>query len=114
MVKSTVAPCSPAEARRWATGGVAFSPGEGQVLLYAGHRPFGVYVLLEGRLRCLKTKGGRTRVMGRIEAPATVGRGLLRTGLPSPVTIQTSGKTRVVFLAPDVLASMESRGEATI
>lgn len=108
-IQQAVAPLTPAEARRWAQGGLAFSLGPNQVLLYEGHRPFGVYVLLQGRLRCLSLKAGRVRLVGEAAAPVVVGRRLLRQAVPSPVRVQTVGASRVAFLAPAAVALLEAK-----
>lgn len=107
-VQQTVTPLTSVEARRWRRAGPSYVLGPDQVLLYEKHRPFGVFVLLRGRLRCLSSTSGRVRVVGEVAAPAVVGRRLLRQAAPSPVRVQAIGTPEVVFVSPAAVALLDA------
>lgn len=90
---------SPEDVRRWAARGIAYEAAAGQVLVYAGHRPWGLFAVLSGSLRLVREGADRRREAGSLSAPVLLGEFQRASGEPFPLTVECRTPCRVVFEA---------------
>lgn len=87
-------PCGEETVGRLAARHVVYGAGEAQTLFYAGHRPAGFFLLLEGRVDLVPERGLAVEVRG----PAILGLDHLMESRPYPVTALAARGARLAFV----------------
>jgi CRP-like cAMP-binding protein len=101
-------PCGEETVGRLAARHVVYGAGEAQTLFYAGHRPAGFFLLLEGRVDLVPERGRAVEVCG----PAILGLHHLMESQPYPVTALAARGARLAFV-PRRAAAPEPRRRTT-